>query len=66
MCRPAVKEKVVCKPCPHHRYISREQWLILVPKKWNPTTHKAAYSWRYDPRELGDARATPADARREH
>ena len=43
-----------------------EQWLILVPKKWNPTTHKAAYSWRYDPRELGAARATPADARREH
>ena len=32
-----------------------EQWLILLPKKWNPTTHKQVYSWRYDPRELGAA-----------
>ena len=30
-----------------------EQWLILLPKKWNPPTHKQVYSWRYGPRELG-------------
>lgn len=40
-----------------------EQWLLLLPKKWNPTTHKAAYSWRFDPRELGAERA-PRDGRR--
>ena len=34
-----------------------EQWLFLLPKKWNPTTHKQVYSWRYDPRELGAAQA---------
>ena len=27
-----------------------EQWLILLPKKWNKQVH---YGWRYDPRELG-------------
>ena len=32
-----------------------EQWLLLLPKKWNPKTHKQVYSWRYDPRELGAA-----------
>ena len=26
-----------------------EQWLFLLPKKFNPTTHKAVYSWRCDP-----------------
>ena len=29
-----------------------EQWLILLPKKWNPKTHKQVYSWRWDPSEL--------------
>ena len=41
-----------------------EQWLFLLPKKWNPSTHKQVYSWRYDPRELGAARAPAADPRR--
>ena len=41
-----------------------EQWLTLLPKKWNPTTHKQVYSWRYDPRELGAVRAPEADPRR--
>ena len=27
-----------------------EQWLILLPKKWNG---QQVYSWRFDPRELG-------------
>ena len=27
-----------------------EQWLMLLPKKWNKHVH---YGWRYDPRELG-------------
>lgn len=27
-----------------------EQWLILLPKKWNKHVH---YGWRYDPRDLG-------------
>ena len=26
-----------------------EQWLILLPKKWNKHVH---YGWRYDPRDL--------------
>ena len=43
-----------------------EQWLFLLPKKFNPTTHKQVYSWRYDPRELGAARAPAADARRKN
>merc|ERR1712086_859056 len=34
-----------------------EQWLFLLPKKWNPKTHKQVYSWRYDPRELGAVEA---------
>ena len=42
------------------------QWLVLLPKKFNPTTHKAVYSWRYDPRELGAAQAPAADARRKN
>ena len=37
-----------------------EQWLILLPKKWNPRTHTQIYSWRYDPRELGATRAPAA------
>ena len=32
-----------------------EQWLILLPNKWNKQQH---YSWRFDPRELGATRAT--------
>ena len=32
-----------------------EQWLILLPKKFNPRTHKQVYSWRFDPRQLGAA-----------
>ena len=43
-----------------------EQWLILLPKKWNPTTHKQVYSWRFDPRELGAARAASPDGRRKN
>ena len=41
-----------------------EQWLFLLPKKWNPTTHKQVYSWRFDPRELGATRTPEADPRR--
>ena len=43
-----------------------EQWLVLLPSKWNPTTHKQVYSWRYDPRELGAAEAASPDQRRKH
>ena len=43
-----------------------EQWLILLPKKWNPTTHKQVYGWRYDPRELGATQGSSPDARRKH
>ena len=39
-----------------------EQWLILLPQKWNPKTHKQVYSWRYDPRELGAASGSTPDA----
>ena len=38
-----------------------EQWLFLLPSKWNPSTQKQVYSWRYDPRELGAAHAREAD-----
>ena len=41
-----------------------EQWLVLLPKKWNPSKHTQVYSWRYDPRELGAARASAPDPRR--
>ena len=43
-----------------------EQWLILLPKKWNPKTHTQVYSWRFDPRELGAAQGSAPDARRRH
>ena len=43
-----------------------EQWLILLPSKWNPTTHKQVYSWRLDPRELGGSQAAAPDPRRKH
>ena len=35
-----------------------EQWLVLLPKKWNPSTHRQVYSWIFDPRELGAAANT--------
>ena len=41
-----------------------EQWLILLPKKWNLPTHKQVYSWRYDPRELGATAAPERGERR--
>jgi hypothetical protein len=40
-----------------------EQWLILLPKKWNA---QQVYSWRFDPRELGAAQANAPDPRRKH
>ena len=39
-----------------------EQWLILLPRKWNPKTHSQVYSWRFDPRELGAAQGSTPDA----
>ena len=39
-------------------------WLILLPSKWNPKTHRTVYSWRYDPRELGATAAPERDERR--
>ena len=41
-----------------------ERWLILLPSKWNPSTHSQVYSWRYDPTELGATEARAPDARR--
>ena len=41
-----------------------EQWLVLLPSKWNPKTHKQVYSWRYDPRELGGTQASPDERRK--
>ena len=43
-----------------------EQWLFLLPKKWNPTTHTQVYSWRFDPRELGAAQASAPDPARKN
>ena len=37
-----------------------EQWLILLPKKWN---QQQQYGWRYDPREFGAARASSESPR---
>ena len=39
-----------------------EQWLILLPKKWNQQQH---YSWRFDPRELGAKQANAPDPRKQ-
>ena len=42
-----------------------EQWLILLPKKWN---QQQQYGWRFDPREFGAARAheeRPQNVRRD-
>ena len=60
-----------CRPIPVTTAITATastaiQWLFLLPKKWNPKTHKSVYSWRYDPRELGAAQAPAADARRKN
>ena len=41
-----------------------EQWLVLLPSKWNPSTHRTVYSWRFDPRELGATQAAAPDERR--
>ena len=39
-----------------------EQWLHLLPSKWNK---QLIYSWRFDPRELGAAEGAPTrDERR--
>ena len=47
---------------PEFEEAAGEQWLILLPKKWNRQQH---YGWRFDPRELGAARATTtSDERR--
>jgi len=51
---------------PEFDEVAGEQWLVLLPSKWNPSTHKQVYSWRYDPRELGATRAATPDARRKH
>ena len=51
---------------PEFEEAAGEQWLVLLPSKWNPSTHKQVYSWRYDPRELGAARAAEPDQRRKH
>ena len=39
-----------------------EQWLILLPSKWNK---QQQYSWRLDPRELGAERARAPDPRQQ-
>ena len=41
-----------------------EQWLILLPEKFNPKTQRQVYSWRLDPRELGAAQGSAPDAAR--
>ena len=38
--------------------VAGEQWLPLLPKKWNPP-HQVVYGWRYDPRELSASAAAP-------
>ena len=51
---------------PQFDEVAGEQWLILLPQKWNPSTHKQVYSWRFDPRELGTSEAREPDQRRKH
>ena len=51
---------------PEFEEAAGEQWLVLLPNKWNPSTHKTVYSWRFDPRELGAAAAPEKDQRRKH
>ena len=33
---------------------SGEQWIALLPNKWNPS-RRVVYGWRYDPRKFGAA-----------
>ena len=40
-----------------------EQWLALLPKKWNPP-RELLYGWRYDPREFAAAPAERDERRR--
>jgi hypothetical protein len=45
-----------------------QQWLLLLPNKWNPRKQGQVYSWRFDPREFGAERAAsqrPAGVRRD-
>jgi hypothetical protein len=49
---------------PEFDEVAGEQWLVLLPNKWNPKTHRTVYSWRYDPRELGALSAPERDPRR--
>ena len=39
--------------------VAGEQWLALLPQKWNPP-HTQLYGWRYDPRPRQFA-AAPAE-----
>ena len=43
--------------------VAGEQWLTLLPKKWNPP-HQVVYGWRYDPRELSASAAAPTPDQR--
>ena len=43
-----------------------EQWLFLLPDKWNPSRHGRVYSWRYYPRELSVVEPPASDERRTH
>ena len=42
---------------PDFHEIAGEQWLFLLPSKWNPSHQGQVYSWRFDPREFGVERA---------
>ena len=49
---------------PEFGEVAGEKWLVLLPKKWNPST-AIVYGWRWDPRELSkDAAAPVRDERR--
>mmetsp|Transcript_42907 Transcript_42907/g.112764 ORF Transcript_42907/g.112764 Transcript_42907/m.112764 type:complete len:131 (+) Transcript_42907:541-933(+) len=39
---------------PEYDEAAGEQWLALLPQKWNPT-HKLLYGWRFDPGEFTPA-----------
>ena len=58
---PGVLDDAVADP--DFEELAGEQWLILLPHKWNPTTHRTVYSWHYDPRELGATAAPERDVR---
>jgi hypothetical protein len=42
---------------PEFKEAAGEQWLVLLPSKFNPQTQGQVYSWRMDPCELGEAQA---------